>query len=319
MGRALPQLPYLAPWYRLAHGRGSVVLEYGQRIVSLEGGASKRLLPALLPLLDGRRTVDEVVLVVGEAARPAVENALSALAAAGLLVDGPPVDDAPAPCARTASLLASLQPGRSPSAVAAAVAASSVAIVGEGPVGVETARLLRAAGAQVERAEKIAEGFDLVICAPSPAQLPVLSEWNDTALELRAPWLQVLPFDGRHAGVGPLYLPGETCCYECFRLRRTATSDAAAELALLARAPAAYPAAQPVDALVAGLAAQIALGRLVLDDHYSPAAFYAVELVPAVSLTLHHVHRVPRCPRCSGLADRSTPLPWFKEMPVVRR
>jgi hypothetical protein len=48
-----------------------------------------------------------------------------------------------------------------------------------------------------------------------------------------------------------------------------------------------------------------------------PSAFYAVELVPALSVTVHHVHRVPRCPACSGLADVAAPLPWHKESSVA--
>ena len=57
----IPALPYLPPWYRVVSGEGKVVLEFGQRIVNLEGRAAERLLPALLPLLDGTRAVDEIV------------------------------------------------------------------------------------------------------------------------------------------------------------------------------------------------------------------------------------------------------------------
>ena len=71
-----------------------------------------------------------------------------------------------------------------------------------------------------------------------------------------------------------------------------------------------------LDAIVAGLAAQLVLGWLVLGDHYIPAAFYALELLPSIALSVHHVHRVPRCPACSGLADAASPLPWYKEVPV---
>src|SRR5947208_317481 len=62
----LPTLPYLAPWYRLAEVEGGLALEYGQTVVRLDGAAVRLLLPALLPLLDGTRTVDEVVEGLGE-------------------------------------------------------------------------------------------------------------------------------------------------------------------------------------------------------------------------------------------------------------
>ena len=315
----LPTYPYLAPWYRIAATDERVVLEYGQRIVCLEGGAAQRLLPALLPLLDGSRTVDEVVTVLGEAARPAVENALAQLAAKSLLLEGPSLSDAvPRPGAGVAELLASLRPGSEPLLDSAAqVAACSVGAVGLSTAGLDAARLLRLSGVDVEWAGRIESGVDLVVCAPAPDELPRLREWNRQALEAAQPWLQVLPFDGRYATVGPLYLPGDTGCYECFRRRRAANLGALGELEVLEAVPAGYPAAPGLDAVLGGLAAQVALHWLVLGDHYAPAGFYALEPLPVFALTSHHLHRVPRCDACSGLADVAAPLPWYKEVPVA--
>jgi bacteriocin biosynthesis cyclodehydratase domain-containing protein len=316
----VPALPYLPPWYRIARTPDKVVLEYGQRVVCLEGRAAERLLPALLPLLDGTRTVDEIARALGEPARPAVEHALAELAANGLLTEGPPLAaETPRPFAGTAALLASLRPGAPPPAEAAArVTGCSVALLGDGTAGIEAARLLRSSGVEVRRADAVGPGVDLSVCAPSGGELDCLSTWNEQALAARSPWLQVLPFDGRYASLGPLYLPGDTCCYECFRLRRAANLDAREELTLLDSLPASYPAAPALDAVVGGLAALLALGWLVLGDHYAPAAFYAFELVPVLGLDVHHVHRVPRCPACSGLEDIAPPLPWYKEVPVAR-
>ena len=315
---SIPALPYLAPRYRVACCSGKVVLEYGDRVVCLEGGAADRLVPALLPLLDGTRTVDEVVAVLGEAVRPAVENVLQELCAHAVLEAGPPPPELPRPSAGATELLAALRSGTATCAdTAAAVAECSVGLVGGGASGLETARLLRAAGAGVEWAEELGGGVEVVVCAPCPSELPRLSEWNDQALERRQPWLQVLPFNGRYAAVGPLYLPGDTGCYECFRRRRAASLASRAELELLDAVPASYPSAPPVDAVLGGLAAQLVLHWLVLGDHYVPAAFYAFELLPTLSLSVHHLHRVPRCEACSGVTDVAPPLPWFKEVPVA--
>lgn len=313
----LPSLPYLPPWYRIVCEPGKVVLEHGQRIVCLEGGAADRLVPVLLPLLDGLRTVDEIVAALGEPVRPAVEHALRELSEHGLLESGPPVaPDAALPVRGAAELLASLRPGLPVAESAAAVEAATVAIAGRGRGGLEAARLLRASGVSVEWRDDL-EGVDLALCAPSPGELPALSEWNARALANRQPWLQILPFDGRYAAVGPLCLPGDTCCYECFRLRRFANLGAADELALLDRTPAAYPSAPALDAIAGGLSAELALQWLVLRDHFAPAAFYALEPLPTLRLTVHHVHRVPRCSACSGLEDVAAPLPWFKEVPLA--
>jgi bacteriocin biosynthesis cyclodehydratase domain-containing protein len=316
----IPTLPYLAPWYRVGAAKDKVVLEYGQRMVCLEGAAAGRLVPALLPLLDGTRTVDEIVGVLGEPARPAVAHALDRLGEHGVLLEGPPLaGDLPAPLTGAIELLASLAPRSGPLAETAETLASrSAVIVGDGDAGIEIGRLLRQSGVSVERAEAIAGGADLAICAPAPSELPRLSDWNGQALDAPQPWLQVLPFDGRYAALGPLYLPGDTCCYECFRLRRAANLDADDELPLLEATPAAFPSAPALNAVVGGLATMLALEWLVLGDHYAPAAFYALGLQPVLSLTVHHVHRVPRCPVCSGLADVAAPLPWHKEIPGVR-
>jgi len=317
----IPALPYLAPWYRLATAEDKVVLEYGQRIVCLEGRAAGSLLPALLPLLDGTRTIDEVAQVLGSPVRPAIEHALRQLAEHGVLLEGPPLpDDVPVTVSGTVDLLASLHVGGPGLAETnGTLAARWVVVVGSGVASVEIGRLLRLSGVEVTRSEEIGSGTDLAVCAPAPGELPRLREWNERALDARQPWLQVLPFDGRLASLGPLYIPGETCCYECFRLRRAANLDAGDELPLLESAPASYPAAPALQAVVAGLAVVLALEWLVLGDHYAPAAFYAMELLPVLSLTAHHVHRVPRCPVCSGLEDVAPPLPWHKEIPVADR
>jgi bacteriocin biosynthesis cyclodehydratase domain-containing protein len=316
----IPDLPYLAPWYRVGARDGNVIIEYGQRMICLDGGAAKKLVPALLPLLDGTRTIDEIVAVLGEPIRPAAEQVLRELARQRLLRDGPPLEPGlPRPMTGALELLASLRAGCGALGdTAAAVEACSVAAVGRGRAGLEAMRLLRQSGVEVEWRERIdAAGVDLVVCAPDPEELPLLAEWNQQALQARQPWLQVLPFDGRYAAVGPLYLPDDTGCYECFRRRRAANLRAAEELALLEAAPASYPAAPAVDAVIGGLAAQLALHWLVLGDHYAPAAFYALELQPTLTLSIHHVHRVPRCDACSGLADVAQPLPWYKEVPVA--
>jgi len=316
---SLPAFPYLAPWYRVAADGGKVVLEYGQRIVCLEGGAAARLVPALLPLLDGTRTLDEIVALLGDPVRAAVERVLGELSDRGLLREGPSLGpDQTQPSVAATELLASLRPGPEPLGdIAAAVASCSVAIVGRGSGGVEVARLLRLSGVGVERRDRLESGVDLVICSPGPGELPRLPDWNEQALAASQPWLQILPFDGRYATVGPLYLPGDTGCYECFRRRRAANLGAGEELALLEAVPAAYPSGPAFDAVLGGLAAELALHWLVLDDHYAPAGFYAFEPLPALALSVHHLHRVPRCQACSGLADVASPLPWYKEVPVA--
>jgi bacteriocin biosynthesis cyclodehydratase domain-containing protein len=109
-------------------------------------------------------------------------------------------------------------------------------------------------------------------------------------------------------------VPGETCCYACYRLRRRSNVPYLEEFDAVEAAPIAARVPPPVDAVVAGLAATLALRWLVVHDHALPGSFYAFELGLVLALQRHVVHRVPRCPACSGLDDVSPPLPWYKEV-----
>jgi len=239
-----------------------------------------------------------------------VESALRLLTEHRLLVEGPPGPEHD-PAAAAAGFVAAATGSRTPAAIADALRRARVAVVGSGALAADAARALRAGGIGV--IADVAAPVDLVVAAPAAAESGVLVGWNRAALARGVSWLQVLPFDGRYACVGPLYLPGETCCFECFRRRRRANLDVGDELDLLETIPATYPAAPFMSALVAAVAVTTALRWLVVGDHGAPSAFYAVELGDDLAVSRHHVHRVPRCPACSGLADAAAPLPWFKE------
>ncbi len=308
-GPSVPALPYLAPWYRIVQSPGKVVLEHGQRLVCLEGGAADRLVPALLPLLDGMRTVDEIVLLLGEPARPAIEAALAALAAHDVLVEGPPIDDAePASVAGTAELAASLDPlRRAPAKILAVTRGCTVGLAGDGTAGIETARLLRASGVEVARAGGPSTTVDLTVCAPAPRELSRLREWNEEALAVASPWLQLLPFDGRYAAIGPLYLPGDTAATSASASGGPPTSAPPTSSSSSTRRPPRTPRHRRSPRVAGGLAAQLVLAWLVLGDHYVPAAMYTLELLPTVRLAAHHVHRVPRCPELLGAGRHRRP------------
>ena len=76
---SLPALPYLAPWYRLVQLPGRWCSSTGSGS-SPRGAGRSRLVPALLPLLDGTRTLDEIVGILGD--RPGPRSRTSSLALA---------------------------------------------------------------------------------------------------------------------------------------------------------------------------------------------------------------------------------------------
>src|SRR5206468_4099322 len=116
---------------------------------------------------------------------------------------------------------------------------AAVGVVGSGPARLVVARLLAAAGiGAVRRLGWSGRGrADLAVLAPAADELARLPAWNRLALASGLPFLLVRPWDGRMAAVGPLVLPGQTCCYECLLLRRGANSGFGADLAEIEAAP----------------------------------------------------------------------------------
>ena len=177
------------------------MLEHGQRIVALEGRRRSRLVPALLPLLDGTRTVDEIVGMLGEPARPAVENVLARPRAThGLLVDGPPLaDDEPRPvrrdrrrCSRRSTPAAERSPTRS------GAPGCSVGVAGARRAGVGGRRASCArAASRVELADGPAAGVDLT-SALRPRRAAAASGLERAGPRGRAP---VAPGPARSTGV----------------------------------------------------------------------------------------------------------------------
>ncbi|MDR7469662.1 MAG: TOMM precursor leader peptide-binding protein [Armatimonadota bacterium] len=290
-------------------------------MVAFEGKAVERLLPILLPLLDGTRTVDQIERYLGETASPAARQALCLLQEHDLLADGPaPEPGIPSTVRETVYFLTS-QAGSAPLAAhLETLQERSVTVVGSSRLAVEVARLLRLAGLwEVGETSWDADGVaaappDLTIVAPSGAELPRLARWNCRALEEQRTWLQVLPFDGAFATVGPLYVPGETCCYQCFRLRRAATVAYREEFLALDDAPAPYPSPPPLEGLVAGLAALLALRWVTRRDPSLPGRFCAVEVGFDVRISHHTVYRVARCDVCSPGEQAASPLPWYEDV-----
>jgi bacteriocin biosynthesis cyclodehydratase domain-containing protein len=320
---ALPRLPALKPWYRLLPDDDRLVLQYGETLVSFEGRAARRLLPALLPLLDGTRTVDEIVQIVGPAVRRAVEQALALLQEHGLLTQA--AEGLTEAEKRTADFLAALDPAaRSAVDLFAIVRRARVAVAGSGALALELVASLRRSG--LDSLEQVPlrtpssdlERFQLVVVAPRGEELPDLPEWNLAAFTASVPWMQVLPFDGLFSAMGPFYVPGETGCYECFRIRRASNVDDPRLFLALQEVGVPLPASSTLEQTVAGLAATLALRWLAHEDQFLPGTWYAFELTPQPTLGAHVLYRVPRCPVCSGLSEIAQPLPWHKAVTTDR-
>lgn len=304
------RLPLLAPWWRMVEDGERILFDHAGRVVELRGRAVGTLLPPLLPLLDGTHTHAEILACLGEAAEPSVLKALELLDGHGLLCDGPHAvgDDA-------ADYVATSCPDVSPSAARAALSASRVAVHGHAAAAAEVERLLAAARVSVERhdlGQRLEPTVDLVVAAPTPAEVATLRLENAERLEDGVPWLAVLPPDGRMTTIGPLYVPGRTACHACFCLRRGATSGFEDDFDLVESRPVAAPSPDAFGTAAAGLAVLLALRWLAANDPTLPGVAYALELAGVPTLTAHRVLRVPRCSACGAAGP--PPNPWFKEL-----
>jgi bacteriocin biosynthesis cyclodehydratase domain-containing protein len=313
---AVPEKPLLAPWYRLVEVDDRLLLEHGQSVVVLEGAAVKAFLPALLPLLDGTRARNELVGRLGVVAGPAVDLALETLASHGLLVEGPDVSSGMTATAHALAAMFDL----APRVVAERLSEAAVAVVGASRAGSEVVRLLRASGAgSVSTAGWRSETpVDLTIVCPGPNERGELDDWNRRANERGMRWLLVGLYDGRFAGVGPLVVPGESCCHECFVRRRNSNSEYGEHFRALDATPVAAQADPAFEAFVAALTAHSTLRWIGGRDTNLPGVFFAVEARPAMSLTMHPVLRVPRCPVCSHCEQIAGRLPWHEAKDDVR-
>lgn len=302
---ALPLRPLLKPWYRIAESDDGLLLEHGGAVVALGGHAARRLLPSLLPLLDGTRTAAEIVEQLDPRLEAAVENAVAVLGRHGLLTEGPPLDqdDAVLP---TAHALATAT-GETPAVIAARLRASCVELAGPAAATEPLARLLLRSGVGVQPSGGDAR---LVVAAGLPAD--ELGALNRDRHERGLPWLPVGSFDGRLAEIGPLVVPGETACAECVRIRRRATSGCAADHLLLAAARPVATMPPALATLVAALAADLALRWLGSADPTVPGALTTVTLDPGPTVAHRRVLRVPRCPVCSPVAGAAPASPWHE-------
>lgn len=310
---SLPRHPALAPWCRLVHDDGRVLLEHAGTLVTLEGAAARSLLPRLLPLLDGTRSVDELVAQLGPPIGPAVEKALGLLAENQLLVEGPCVEN-DEPVTAVATYAAAIT-GATTQAVAVDVLESArVSVLGAGAAADELVRQLRSSG--ITHVDPMPLEDDpppgsFVVAAPEHAHLDALLRVNDRALGCGDPWLQVLPYDGRYAVAGPIFVPRTSGCRVCFVTRCAAASGFDDDFDAIERVPRRTPSPAPLVSIVAALAAVLVVRWLTAADPTLPGRFYALEPGAVLRLRFDRLLRTPRCRAC-GTHARAVPSPWFE-------
>ena len=286
--RGLVRLPALTPHLEfrdIGEGRTLLVSESFNTLLHGE------LFAALLPLLDGRRSCEEIVAAV-EGTHSAVDvlTALASLSARGYVVSGDHALDR-----RRAAYWSSL--GASPRWVEARLAESRLAV--EGDDGRFTRRL-------EENGAALGPGDpDLTVVVCDDYLEPRLADVNRRRLEAGAPWAVVRP-RGMEALFGPVFRADRRGpCWDCLAHRLGSHREVHRFLRNMAGEEAAFRpfAAQPavLEALYGLIAAEI-VKWIVLRDA-APIHDHALTMnVGAFGTSRHPVRRRPQCRACGDPA-----------------
>lgn len=311
----VPDSPAVKPWIRVAKGEGNILFEYGGRLVELRGLAVEFVANVLLPVLKGQVSREAILSGSGAGHEAAVANTLELLQAEGLLTEGNvPADTPEGRSTLFVAATSSFSLDRSMADLQTKLTATPVSLVGSSSTAAQICELLRQGGLEAaqrtwpQRASEVESTF--VIAAPDAEELSGLLNFNREMLQAGITWLPVLPFDGYCGVVGPLVRPHETACYQCYQIRRSLLSGYTIEQQeQLQSVPIRVPATPWFEAIVAGLATNVAVRWLGASDPFLPGVAYAVEAAPVVKVASHDVLLVPRCPACSRL--KGFPLPWY--------
>ena len=89
--------------------------------------------------------------------------------------------------------------------------------------------IYRTAPAEPPESDDVNHGVEAIVCIWERPDLQMVLRVNAAACRRRTPCLFVDLSHGRHATLGPFYVPGEGACYHCFRQRWRQNTAAPAE------------------------------------------------------------------------------------------
>jgi molybdopterin-synthase adenylyltransferase len=299
-------------------GDGALTLKRGCTVVRIEGDGAPEVVGAVLELAGAAElTEDELVGFFAPEAEASIRSLVGELRARRLLVPADTVDEAPVESPLDVFYWHfGLPDERSPSPPRD----ERVAVVGRNQTATRLAALLDEAGfgdvaavADPELDDDVAgeppTADDLsarsIVAAVSERGFGPIRAWNDVALEQGLPFLPVV-IEDLVAYVGPLVVPHQTPCFECFLRRRYSNLDEArAREPVELRDSGAIAGLHPAISAVAAGAAALELSKFFLPWPSSRQVGYLLTFnLLAGRCGRHRVLKVPRCPACSGLRAR---------------
>lgn len=285
-----------------------LVVDLGDRLVRLGGTAAMPLLLALIPLMDGTRSVEELERAVSNVPTEHVRRAIAALSQHGL-VERRRSEQSPGPNDRYYRLyqfLDQMASRLSPEAPGAfqAIRASAVGIVADrDEASVAQLRdVLRMCGlgqvnhvplaALARRDAPVTNQTLLVSLAVDGESYARSCQIDDVARGVRVPWLRAaIDSADEHFDIGPFFDPAESPCYRCFYRQHLERNAKGVRKRLRSSA-----------ADVAALVSLIAMEIVGLLGHVGVTigdqSFRRVKLADLQSVELRYIG-LPGCERCS--------------------
>ncbi len=314
-------------------GSGALTLKRGCTTVRIDGDYAPEIVGAVFQLAaDSDRTEDELVACFPPEAQESIRSLVGALRERRLLLPTDAVEDAAAESPLDVFYWHfGLPEERSPSPPREEL----VVVVGRNGTAMRLAALLDeagfgeialvadpdleadVAGEPLPQHDLAADALDDRLGAASgrlPGIVAAVSErgfgplraWNERLLDRKLPFLPVA-IEDLVAYVGPLVVPYQTPCFECFLRRRYSNLDdaQAREAVDLRLGGARIVGLHPAISAVAAGAAALELSKFFVPWARARQAGYLLTFNLLASRSgRHRVLKVPRCPACSSLRAR---------------
>lgn len=284
-------------------GRWQIRWDFAE-VSFLEGPACRHVLPWLVPRLDGTRTFGELLEAPDRPCpRELLQEALDGLTTSGCLAAA---DDADSDLELSLAAL-----GFDSEAAHQRLQHVKVLVCGRSPLAEQIVAVARPQGLAAE-----IRALESIDCqADSERVLPVVveSDWssqqleafNESALAGRQDWMLVGAWNQRVL-VGPIFVPGETACYVCYRRRLDSHRQHQAAWQVFdqwQRGQSPLPEPAPVVPALGALAAAWTgweallhlMGQRVARTRGCVLVYYPEEM----RLELERVLRIPWCPQCA--------------------
>lgn len=319
---------FIPPWYRIRADENTLVFRHGEGYTVFEGASVVPAVKAVAEKLLETKDSDKTIEAFDESSRPVAREIINKFVQLHVAIETCG-DQSPT----AMSLMEKIGGIISMEEIESSLQKQRVAVVSDHTLPEVAAAVLKRLLEDVVFVDEISpENADaelgnieqerMIICAPSSENSKLLSTVNRWALKNSRSWMQVLPFNGTYATVGPLFIPGETGCYNCFRLRTLSASRSVSEAIAFERGTEvpgqeltteawASPAETTVTwATAVGLLQQEALDLSNLPLTPLRGQCHTLSFTPGgVEVQKHRLFKVPRCPECQQ-GNLPLPQPW---------